>query len=246
MRYLLALALLLSHVCSAQYAALRSENSGAESSTTTTVVVTRPATVEAGDLGIDCVTVDGANNNTGYGWGSSTSFLVVNHGSVRTECAWWDAAGTEDSGTVNVTLDAGTPETAAWYSAVFCEAADPGTTAPSGTGTSATASTVDPPSHTPAGGSAAYLWMVILGIEGEAITAFPSGYIDTGQQFATGGIPRIGWGFRQNTASSEDPGTASLAGADQHTAMTINIPPGANSSCPSAPMNSAVERRRRQ
>lgn len=211
---------------------IRSSTSSSTDSSGTTHNVTQPTPIEAGDLVINCIIMDDANNNMSFGWDAGlTAFSEENQGSMRGDCAWYEATGTEDGSTIAMTSSLA--DTTAHFAVAFCDAADPDTTPPESAEANGVSTAPDPPSLTPSGGSAAYKWMAIIGAEAVGITAFPSGYSDTGSRAAGGLVPQIHWSFRDNTASSENPGAGTLASADQWTAHTISIPPGSNSACPS-------------
>lgn len=243
MRVLALVSLLLPALAFGQ-AEIRSITSSSTDSVSVTHNIIQPSPIEAGDLVIVCATIDGANANMTYTWPMGlTSFSDENQGSMRTDCAWYEADGTEDGSTITWTSDEA--ETTAHFSVALCETADPGTSPPESAEANGVSTAPNPPSLTPSGGSAAYYWLSVIGTEGNEITAFPSGYSNTGQKVSGAAIPRVGWGFRANTATSEDPAAGTLSSADQWTAHTIAIYPGSNSTC-SAGGGSGVELFRRQ
>lgn len=91
----------------------------------------------------------------------------------------------------------------------------------------ATAATnANPPSHTPAGGSADYLWIAAAAIDGQiTASAAPTNYSNLQAQAASGATgASIATAERQRTASSEDPDTFTT-GSQEYVTATLAVAP---------------------
>lgn len=145
--------------------------------------------------------------------------------------AWKAADGTEGGTTIAVTHASGKTAALAYS---FVNAGIP-TISTAATGT---ASPIDPPSFSPAGGSADYTWIALATADGEQspfAPSIPSGYpskTETVPFTSTGTIGTantnvaVAASVRQTTAASENPGSFAvvLAGISGWSAYTIAIP----------------------
>lgn len=85
---------------------------------------------------------------------------------------------------------------------------------------------IDPPSHTPAGGSQKYLWQAWACVESNSPNhTAPTGYSDGADEYSVSGTGQDIC-YRELEASSEDPGAFGNGNAaGEWLAMTIAIPP---------------------
>lgn len=94
----------------------------------------------------------------------------------------------------------------------------------------ANSSSSNPPSITPAGGSADYLIIAMAcWAGGQSITGFPASYVSTGQS-ATGVTVNdvaLGWGRREVTGTTEDPAAFTASGSSITWALTLAVAPEA-------------------
>jgi hypothetical protein len=187
------------------------------SSATTTHNVPMPATVTAGDL------LDSIFLNTGTATVTATGFTSrgTQTNTDRQTHFEKSAVGTEDGTNVNHLTSANAfaiahvrrIEAGSWSGDV----ADIEVTFATGT-----ASTPNPPAHTPTGGSADYLWIVAGTKVSGTITAAPTNY--TGLVNGSGG-DNMGSAERVLTASTTDPGTFAGSTSAAYIAATKSIPP---------------------
>lgn len=93
-----------------------------------------------------------------------------------------------------------------------------------------TAANADPPNLTPSWGSAATLWIAMLGIRSntsDMVTAAPSGYsalVDAASP--TDGDANMASAYRTATGSSENPGAFTSASGRRWLANTLGVRPG--------------------
>lgn len=91
--------------------------------------------------------------------------------------------------------------------------------------------TADPASVTPAGGSDDYLYLATIGSDtNSSYSAFPSGYINTGQDESgdSGAQVRIGWAEKSTTGTTtEDPGAFTISASRRFVCYTVAITPEA-------------------
>lgn len=100
------------------------------------------------------------------------------------------------------------------------------------TGNHSTASTADPPSHTPSGGSDDYLWLTgILGLNETDMATPATNYEAYRDGFLTNSVYVYQFvGFRTNTASSEDPAAFTINPNREQALFTAAVPPSSGQS----------------
>ena len=187
-----------------------------------------PATIESGDLLPMVGSIDFTASVTG--WDTFTE-VQQDSGLVSTFIGYKSADGTEDSGTITLTISASEKVVARVWAIQDWD----GTTAPE-VSTVATdySMSADPSSVTPAGGSDDYLYIATAAINyGNALTSptYPSGYTSTGQAHSGGasGIDALMYGIKGTTGSTtEDPGAFGWATTNYTwKAHTIAVTPAA-------------------
>lgn len=196
-----------------------------------------PSTIDAGWL---LLAWTGANENGGTTWDSatdSTSDSWTKIGPLTDPSHIWGefwakvADGDEDGGTLTWVTNhnragcASIHAISGWSGDLddieFDETAHTDTQNP------------NPPSHTPSGGSADYLYLCgwFGGNDDATVTAVPSGYTSGG--YGQGGVDsnasvEVATAYKQTTSSSsEDPGTWTLSEVEGLNAITMSIPPAA-------------------
>lgn len=186
----------------------------------TTHNVNLPATIEAGDLLIMYIAIDGAEAITSPPSGWTQLYDVANGTAVRHAAFWKRAVGNEDAGTEAVTI-ANSDNIAAAVVA-YEGAGDP----EAGTAATGSSENPDPPSLTPAGGAKDYLWIAAVGTDaGDGdVQSAPSGYLGLIAVDGTG--INLGVARKELNASSDNPGTFDLLDTNAYVANTIAIPPG--------------------
>lgn len=91
----------------------------------------------------------------------------------------------------------------------------------------------NPPELTPTGGAQDYTWLLFIGYDLDAdatISAFPSGYGNTGQgrtgtTGSCGNCAAIGWARREANVASEDPAVGVLSASTRWVAFTVAVHP---------------------
>lgn len=91
----------------------------------------------------------------------------------------------------------------------------------------------DPPAHTPAAGSKAYLWFAVWGCDSSALVAaptYPAGYrsLSVGESSNNAGASAIGIAWKELTGTTDNPGTfpSTLTGSVATRAYTYVVHPG--------------------
>ena len=175
--------------------------------------LTYPATVEPTDGIFACIVADSDSpTDTTFSWPGTWVEVLSDPDSSRSQsCARYDADGTEDGGTFDVTLN--TSQMASWFVAAI-DGWD-GSQAPDISAQASGFSTSpDPASVTPAAGSGNYLyWAIGIGPGTRTWSGFPSGYADTGSVTpSVSGNSSIAWASKETTASSsDDPGVFTIS-----------------------------------
>lgn len=189
-----------------------------------------PATIESGDLLLMVGSMDGTTV-TVSGWDTFTSVQTDTGSGVNTFIGYKSADGTEDSGTITLTISASEKVVARVWAIQDWD----GTTAPEvSTVASGFSTSADPSSVTPAGGSDDYLYIATATVNyGNALTTptYPSGYTSTGQAHSGGasGIDSLMYGIKGTTGSTTDDPSAFGWATTSYTwqAHTIAVTPAA-------------------
>lgn len=195
-----------------------------------------PATIEAGDLLLMFLSVDGNPTiTTPSGW--SLLATTTSGSAVRGGIYYKTAVGNEDSGVVAVAVSAS--EAVAAYVVALSLAGTPQASA-AVTGDS---ENPDPPNLTPSGGALDWLWFAVCMTDaGDGdVQSVPSSY--TERSVGSDNSINIGVGSRELNASSENPGTFDLLDTNSWIAYTLAIPPAAPSSNAARAMHSYRQRR---
>lgn len=187
----------------------------------TSFPLTMPASIASGDLLIAIVEIRiGTTWTAPSGWTAISTIAQAGGGGVGQLNGWYKIAAGTESGTtptwttVNATsAQAHVHRVTGWH----------GTTAPEATTSSGDSSAANPPSLTPSWGADDTLWLAIGGHTAQSTapwTAAPSGYsgFDLDSASSGGGVAAIASSWRNNNATSEDPG-----------AFTVNTVPGVSS-----------------
>lgn len=207
-------------------------------SRTTGVSPTAPATVNANDLLVALLVVDGSVDfDTGAdpandpfatdGW--TLLFSTLSGTACRLVGYYKLAVGTEDGVAYNCIWTAATRQVTHIYrfsypggppGGTLCEAATPAT------GTSAAP---DPPSVTPSWGAGNTLWLIVEGSDDQTadVSAYPTNYTANGiynEVSASNGVG-LGSSYRAVNVASENPGAFTLAASQEWVAATIAIKP---------------------
>ena len=137
---------------------------------------------------------------------------------------WKKADGTEGT-SVEITTDSATESASV---SIRISGGDGDTNTPEYTDTTGGSNVnPDPPNLTPAGGSDDYLWVVMeANTPSASISSYPSGYSNTTSSVNAGEMTTA-LCARQNAASSENPGTFTISGAENWMVMTIAVYPEA-------------------
>lgn len=200
-----------------------STNSG-QGASGTSVTVDLPSGIVAGELLLVYVGSDGPQTDIAFPAGWTRVNFTEHTNSDGAQALGYRVADGNEGANITVTLNSSRPTT--HISHRLTNFRNPTIQAPevavaqSGVETN----TPDPPNLVPTGGSKDYLWFA-FGTEfsGNDFTAIPSSY--TNSQLAASGTSSAGGGQRELFASSENPGTFTLAaGADWQT-MTVAIHP---------------------
>lgn len=199
-------------------------NTGSNASLSTTQTLNLPTGIQAGDLLVMAV---GLLGNVTTSWPSGWNVIKVLQVSTnQLEIAWREADGTEGA-TINITTGSTTRNGHVSYRISGAE--DPSTQPPqasTGVIQEADSANPDPDSLTPTGGSKDYLWIAAESNNGSSTTAAPTNYtLVSGGTGGGGGGANCGTGHRQLTASSTDPGTFTLSGNQNWTAVTVAVHP---------------------
>lgn len=183
-------------------------------SSTTSHVLTMPASIVAGRLLLCFLLQNGQSSQGGFtGW--TALFAGMNNSSTYLRAYVKVAAGSDTATVTNTSAQnssAVTYQVDSW-SGVLANVAF------------ATAATVsDPPSLTPAGGSADYLWFAAAASFSGTATAAPTNYTNL-QAFSASANPLGGVAQRALTAATENPGTFTGISTSFADSCTIAVPP---------------------
>lgn len=162
---------------------------------------TMPASINVGDIIVVICSIDGDHIVTvdtgvsGSNWNLTT--VVTNNAAIGS--VLWKVA--EGSDVLTVGIDGGVNErgTAVSYRISGAETVD--LTSVTGNSTN-----INPPDHTPAGGSKNYLWIAAGSMNQGNINALPTNYSNFLNEAGSGGGAETGSGDRALTAASENPG----------------------------------------
>lgn len=192
----------------------------------TSHVCSLPATVNAGDLLVLHIGLDGTTVTVTGPAGWTLKWTTQGMG-----CWVKKADGTEGGGTATVTSSASEAGAAqcirvtGWFGDL--SGVEAGTTA---TGSSANP---DCPSLTPSWGAADTLWMALVGARDDdaTVSSYPASY--SGGTDTVSGIgvanegAEVGYAYRQNNTATENPGTFTLSESESWIANTLAIRPAA-------------------
>ena len=223
--------------------AVQTRATSSESTGTTSHTVTLPSGIASGDLLIIKFSVNNTVRTVTWpGAPDYTEFFDAQIGSdQRLRAAYRQADGGEGS-TITVTTDGNTRST--HNSRRITGHEDPATQAPEvSSGATGTSTTPNSDSLTPTGGSKDYLWLAIVGSEGQSASAAPTNYTDLLTVDVTNCAAHSA--ERALTAASEDPGTFTIGASVGWVAATIAIHPAAAGGL-SIPVAMASYRRRRE
>ena len=196
--------------------------------------VTMPATVEAGDLLLVLLAVDGNTTiTTPGGWTLIGSTAQDGGNNVTTGVYAKDAAGTEDGTNVNFAFGGGASEKAAAQTYRVLAAEWEGTLTNGvtvGTATGATTQNPNPPSLNPANWNVEQtLWLAYTaGSTYDSITSSPSGYgTNTHTETTTvdGAGASISSARLASATASQDPGTFTMNASQPSVTNTVAIRP---------------------
>lgn len=197
----------------------------------TSMPVSLPATINAGDLLLALVEVrNTATYTKPTGWSDISTIAQAGGGAVGKLNGFYKiAAGTEAGTTPTWTASTGT--TGIWQT--IRVTSWHGTTPPEATTASGDATAANPPSLTPSWGTDDTLWLAIAG-HAAAVTAAwsaaPTNYSGFQNDGASSGgaAVSIASSTRQLNAISEDPGAFTVSGSNRFwTSATIGIRPAA-------------------
>lgn len=194
-------------------------------SATTSNLVANPATVAVDDLLIYYFTNDGnatVTTPTGLTLRSSTAHTTVRH-SVYVKKAVGDEGGTN----VDFVTSAIEKVTAQVYRILAAQWSKTLSEVEVGTAATGDSTSPDPPSLTPAGGAKDYLWIASQGNDDtDATTGYPTNYTNgTNTVGSGGGFASTATARRELNATTEDPGTFTLAAAEGWVAQLTVVPP---------------------
>lgn len=207
-------------------------------------VVSLPGSMTSGNTAIIglCYPNAGTLNPLATGW---TRIVNANRSVGPAIAAFWrEVDGTEGS-TITVTLSSA--DVSAHAAIEISGAEDPDTSPPEvGTAAQGNSSTPNPPSVTPSGGQADYLWVPIVGVfgTGSGISAGPSGYSNllTSGQGTTWPYTTFAMDWRGNDAASEDPGTFTADSSRDWVTNTIAVYPASAAAAQGVGANMAAAR----
>lgn len=205
----------------AQFPTVTHTNSSLTNTGSTSIVVSLPATVTAGQRLIAAIGADGSGS---FDWSSATGWTELYDQSTSGEChltvGQKIADGTEGGTTITVTASGA--DKAAHQS--FAISGHNPAIAPQA---SAESETLDPASLIPTGGVKAYLWLTFACIDGGVdITGAPANYTNLiFNESSVGSASGLASARRNLTASSEDPGAFTQGGAEGGNSVTIAVHP---------------------
>lgn len=166
----------------------------------------------------------GTHSTTSSGW-VKLGNNVVNSGGTLTS-SWFYKKNAAGPGSDSITVSSTVSERGT-YILQPITGQDTGTDAYIGAGATGNSSSANPPSLSPAGGSADYLWVAAAGTPSTTVpSAAPANYTDLITRAPATSSCGSALAFRQLTASSEDPGGFTHSG-QQWMAQTIAVPPAA-------------------
>lgn len=206
----------------------------------TTLDVTYPASVAAGDLLLAFISFDGAGDTA-----SAPNFTAVTNGNARHSAAADNGAGYwfyriasgAHSGTETFTITGGIE----WMTGAMIriaaadwEGTSAGIEAASLANPAASNANPNPPSLTPSWGSADTLWIAAASWDGTpTYTSSPASYtalVDVDPANSGGASLAIAW--RQNATATEDPGTFTISASEQWASFTLAIRPASGGPSP--------------
>ena len=204
--------------------AVAATNTSAETAPVSSHTVALPASIASGDLLVAFFARDGGAAVTTTWPGGWTSFFDVSESGANLDIAYRWADGTEGS---SITVTTSVADNTAHVTYRITDAEDPATQAPEiSTGATGEATSGDPDTITPTGGSKDYLFLAVTAAEGGETVSAPAGYSNLQASAAGAGQdPGIGVAEKQATASSEDPGTMALSGYAAYISATLAIHP---------------------
>ncbi len=206
--------------------ALSTEDAGNVTSHT----IQLPATIESGDLLLAFFSIDGNPStswpNEGTEW--NVIFSQTSGGSVKFQCAWKEADGTEDGTTIEVT--SGSSERSSHSVLAVGGAEDPDTTPPDNS-TPATGNSTSPnPVAVIIATSKDYLFVASTGVDRDrTVTAIPTNYSHENTQAGGGANSSTCSTVERQltTGTDEDAGAFTISASDQWVAFTVRVhPPG--------------------
>lgn len=196
----------------------------------TSMAVSLPASISAGDLLLAFVEVRNAGTWTKpTNWNDISTLSQAGGGSVGKLNGFYKIADGTEGATATWTASTGT--TAVWQ--VYKVTSWHGTTPPEAVTASGDVSSANPPSVTPSWGADDTLWMAVAGhtaASAAAFTAAPTNYSNFVNSGASSGgaAVSVASATRQLNASSEDPGTFTAGGSNRWwAAATIAVRPAA-------------------
>lgn len=202
-------------------------NNSIEGSDTSTHTVSLPANISAGDLLIVLFSNDG-DDTVSFPAGWTQLFSDTYSVYTRFSAAYRKADGNEGA-SISVTTSGS--ERSAHISYRITGAADPDTQAPEvSTSNSDRTDSPDPNSLTPTGGAKDYLWIACVGSDDlDLATGYPTNYSngETYRATTSSGGSVVSAAKRNLNASSENPGTFTLANSEEWVAYTIAVHPSA-------------------
>lgn len=187
-------------------------------STVTSMPVNMPVRVNSGELLLAFVHVRNAGTFTKpTGWSDIPTMSQAGGASVGQLNGFYKISDGTEGGTTP-TWTAGTGTTAEWH--VIRVSNWHGTTPPEAATTSGDSSAADPPSLSPSWGSDTNLWISIAGHSAASTAAWSAGssgyygFMDSGAS-SGGSAVSLASNYRDNTASSEDPGAFTVSGSNR-------------------------------
>ena len=197
-------------------------NNSAEAVVTMTHSVALPANIQAGEtLLVFFVTDRDPTPATPAGW---TNLIDKANGTAVNLAIYYRKADGGEGASVTITTTDARESVHVSYR--ISGATDPTVTAPEvSTGAVALNANPDPDELTPGGGSKEYLWIAVEGNDDDdATTVYPTDY--TNGETHLGGIRcNIGIARRELETTVQDPGTFTIAAAEEWAACTVAVYP---------------------
>lgn len=186
-----------------------------------------PASISSGDLLIIVfhLWAETANVTTPSGWTLLTSDLTT-AGTDHNLYIYYKVASGSEGSTLNISFTAnfsgGTDRRSASVTARITGYSG----VPQAVTTTGSDSTPDPASLTPTGGSKDWLWIATTAYgTGRTLSTYPTSYSSNQINKNNGSINSLAFATRNNTASSENPGTFTLSGTSDWITATIAVAP---------------------